>query len=66
MYVQCLKVHESRPSSNLIELAEACERYAGVLYKLQREKQAGALLEKVNDLRATREKILLLPAFPAA
>jgi tetratricopeptide (TPR) repeat protein len=57
-YVQCLKIHESRPSSNLLELAETCERYAGVLYKLQKEKQADVLLERVAKLRNTREKLL--------
>ena len=54
-YVQCLQIHESRPSSNLLELAETCERYAAVLYKLQKEKQADALLEKVTRLRSARE-----------
>ncbi len=58
LYAQCLKIHESRPSSNLLELAETCERYATVLYKLQKEKQADALLEKVNNLRSAREKLL--------
>jgi tetratricopeptide (TPR) repeat protein len=57
-YAQCLKIHESRPSSNLLELAETCERYAAVLYKLQKEKQADALLEKVSRLRSAREQLL--------
>jgi tetratricopeptide (TPR) repeat protein len=57
-YAQCLKIHESRPSSNLLELAETCERYAGVLYKLQKEQEADALLEKVSELRGAREKLL--------
>lgn len=66
LFLQCLKIQESRPSSNLIALAETCERYADVLYKLQREAQADAMLEKVNDLRAARERLVLLPAAPAA
>jgi hypothetical protein len=41
-----------------LELAETCERYAAVLYKLQKEKQADALLEKVSRLRSAREKLL--------
>jgi tetratricopeptide (TPR) repeat protein len=57
-YLQCLRIHESRPSSNLLELAETCERYAAVLYKLQKEKQAEALLDKVSKLRSAREKLL--------
>ena len=58
LYAQCLKLHEGRPSSNLMELAETCERYAGVLYKLQKEKQADALMAKVTELRGAREKLL--------
>ena len=58
LYAQCLKLHESRPSSNLLELAETCERYAGVLYKLQKEKQADGMLERVSKLRGAREKLL--------
>jgi len=58
LYAQCLKLHESRPSSNLMELAETCERYAGVLYKLQKEKQADVLMAKVTELRGAREKLL--------
>jgi tetratricopeptide (TPR) repeat protein len=61
LYKRCLQVHESGPSSSLIELAETCERYADVLYKLQREKHADALMDKVRALRETREK-LLMPA----
>ena len=57
-YAQCLKIHEGRPSSNLLELAETCERYAAVLYKLQKEKQADALLEKVSRLRSARKQLL--------
>jgi hypothetical protein len=53
-----LRIHESRPSSNLLELADTCERYAGVLYKLQKEKQADAMTEKVSTLRRAREKLL--------
>jgi tetratricopeptide (TPR) repeat protein len=58
LYAQCLKLHESRPSSNLLELAETCERYAGVLYKLQKEKQADSMLKHVTLLRGAREKLL--------
>ena len=57
-YAQVLKIHEGRPSSNLRELAETCERYADVLYKLQKEKQADALMERVKTLRGAREKLL--------
>jgi len=57
-HLDCLKIHESRPSSNLIELGDTCERYAGVLYKLQKEKQADAMTEKVSNLRRAREKLL--------
>jgi hypothetical protein len=53
-----LKLYESRPSSNLLELAGTCERYADVLYKLQKEKEADALLERVSKLRGRREKLL--------
>ncbi len=41
----------------------ACERYADVLYKLQKEKQGDALMEQVGKLRQAREK-LLEPAAP--
>jgi tetratricopeptide (TPR) repeat protein len=58
LYAQCLKLYESRPSSNLLELAETCERYAGVLYRLQKEKQADALVVQVSKLRGAREKLL--------
>src|SRR5262249_55504353 len=58
LYVECLKLHESRPSSNLKELAETCERYADVLYKLQKEQQADALMERVAQLRGAREQLL--------
>ena len=58
LYIQCLKIHESLPSSNLLELAETCERFAGVLYKLQKEKRADAMMEQVNKLRGAREKLL--------
>jgi tetratricopeptide (TPR) repeat protein len=58
LYAECLRIHEGRPSSNLRELAETCERYAEVLYKLQKEKQADALMAKVTELRSAREKLL--------
>jgi tetratricopeptide (TPR) repeat protein len=58
LYALCLRIHESQPSSNLIDLAETCERYADVLYKLQKEKQADALLERVAKLKSAREKLL--------
>jgi len=58
LYAQRLKIHKSQPSSNLIDLAETCERYADVLYKLQKEKQADAMLELVSKLRGAREKLL--------
>jgi tetratricopeptide (TPR) repeat protein len=58
LYAQVLKIHEGRPSSNLRELAETCERYADVLYKLQKEQQADALMERVKTLRDAREKLL--------
>jgi len=58
LYVRCMKLYENQPSSNLLELAETCERYSDVLYKLQKQKQADALLEKVRDLRCAREKLL--------
>jgi len=57
-YTECLKIHKGQPSSNLKELAETCERYADVLYKLQKEKQADALMERVAKLREAREKLL--------
>jgi len=53
-----LKIHESLPSSNLLELAETCERFAEVLFKLQKEKRADAMMEQVNKLRGAREKLL--------
>jgi len=43
----------------MIEFAETCERYAGVLYKLQKEKEADALLEHVGQIRSAREKLLV-------
>jgi tetratricopeptide (TPR) repeat protein len=62
-FARCLKLHESRPSSSMLELAETCERYADVLYKLQKEKQGDALMEQVGKLREARGK-LLTPAAP--
>jgi tetratricopeptide (TPR) repeat protein len=59
LYIQCLKILESLPSSNLLELAETCERFADVLYKLQKETQADAMIEQVTKLRSAREKLRL-------
>jgi hypothetical protein len=56
-----LKIHESLPSSNLLELAETCERCADVLYKLQKETQADAMMEQAAKLRGAREKLRLDP-----
>ena len=59
LYTRCIQIHEKRASFNLIEFAETCERYASVLYKLQKEKQADALLEHVGQIRGAREKLLV-------
>lgn len=57
-YLECVKLHESRPGSNLSDFADTCERFAGVLYKLQKEKQADAMMEHVNKIRGQLEKLV--------
>ena len=57
IFSRCMKVYESLPSSDMIAFAETCERYADVLYKLQKETEADAMLEQVSRLRSAREKL---------